>query len=174
MLSDFLDKILDVLGMKKAAPAPRPQPRPRAAAKPKVKQVFEGRSAEPPAFTQGVVSSQLIEACLANITCEHTPHIEHQRIYSTVKRDMEGNLAIEYDGIAGSCGPTKNFGLQVAREEELLQAYRYVDLNHIYTCCCGNSVLCPFYRAARAEREMVEEKMLKLEEDEAQADESTP
>ena len=78
------------------------------------------------------------------------------------RRDMQGNLPIEYEGIAGSCGATRNFGNEVARQDGYLQAYRYVDLNHIYACCCGEPEKCRFYEVGESEQEAIDSQLRKL------------
>jgi len=174
MLDDLLDAVVakfsQWFGRGREPVPPPPKPAPGAARKPKIKQVFEGRPVALPEFAQGVDSAMIIEACKANAVCEYTPHIEQERIYSTIRRDMQGNLEIDYEGVAATCGAIKNFGMKVAQDEGLIQAYRYVDLNHIYRCCCGRPELCPFFQEASRERSTIDRQMRKLpEEEEEQA-----
>ena len=167
MFEHLMETISRWLGREEPEPAPNPYPN-RRPGQPLVKQVYEGPSTAVPEFAKGLEPSAIIEACVAHVVCEYTPHIEQQRIYCTSRRDMQGNLEVEYEGIMGSCGATKNFGLAVAQDEGSLQAYRYVDLNHIYACCCGDPEQCPFYVKGKSERDTIERKMRKLPEREEQ------
>ncbi len=162
MAESFWSTLLEKLGLREPPPPPPPPRTAKPAPKPASKQVFAGKAGPAPAFAEGIDSSALITACEQNVVCEYTPSVEQQRIYSTGRRQMDGNLAIEYEGIAGCCAGTKNFGLEVARDEQMRQAYRYVDLNHIFTCCCGDPRRCPFYQRAVSEREDVEGQMRRL------------
>ena len=163
--------ILDFLGMH-----PTPALRSAAAAsrlstQQGGKQVYYGKSQALPAFARGVAESALVEACVANVACEYTPHIEQQRLYATTADyGFDGNLPIEYEGIAANCGAVKKVGMTVAKQEKNSQPYRYVDRAHVLACCCGTPDDCPFYEAAVAEREEVERKMRKLRDQEEEAE----
>ncbi len=163
MLRSILDKLSTLLGhnapqgpSRSMAQAPA-----RTPGKPLVKQVYEGKPSETPEFAQGVDTSQLIRACTKQSVCKFTPHIEFKRIYTT-RKGPNGNLETEYEGIAGDCGAVKNFGLNVAKQDGYLQTYRYVDLNHIFNCCCGNPEQCVFFKEALNEHKSLNRNIKKL------------
>jgi hypothetical protein len=144
----LFDKIAEMFGKK---PAPAPSSAARAEKKPLSKQVYTGpESVETPEWATDLPKAKLMEACQANATCKFKPHIELKRIMST-RRGFDGNLEAEYDGIAGGCGALKTFGMAVAKQDGYLQPYRYVDLNHIFACCCDKFRRCPFYGMAAGE-----------------------
>jgi hypothetical protein len=161
-LNELIQNVLEWLGISKPPPAPEPKPRP--AGKKLVKQVFEGTCPRTPAFAEGVPTADIIAACQQHVACKYTPSFEHQRIYGMGRRDMQGNLPIEYEGIAGSCGATRTFGNEIAKEDGYVQAYRYIDLNHIFACCCGTPEDCRFYLAGQSEQEAVASQQRKLPE----------
>ena len=132
------------------------------AGRPLTQQVFLGEPlAELPEFAQGIDTSALVSACQAHIVCDYTPHIEQQRIYIPGRRNMDGNLDTEYEGISATCPAIKTFGLIIAQEDGLIQAYRYVDVNHILACCCQRPADCPFLEKAVEERDSVDRRMRK-------------
>jgi len=165
-LNDQIQRFLEWLGVSKPAQPP-PQTKPRDPGKKLVKQVFEGTCVALPPFAEGVESADMIAACEEHIACKYTPSFEHQRIYGMGRRDMQGNLPIEYEGIAGSCGATRTFGNEIANQDGYLQAYRYVDLNHIHACCCGDPEECRFYMAGKSEQEAIDDQQQKLPEEDA-------
>lgn len=165
-MNEFIQRFLEWLGVSKPAPPP-PEVKPRDPGKKLVKQVFEGTCAALPPFAEEVESADMIGVCQEHVACKYTPSFEHQRIYGMGRRDMQGNLPIEYEGIAGSCGATRNFGNEIANQDGYLQAYRYVDLNHIYACCCGDPEKCRFYMAGKSEQETIDDQQQKLPEQEA-------
>ena len=144
MFEALLDKIAELFG-KKSEP-PQPQERKRS----RIKQVYEGRCRQAPEWVEGLDSAQLIEACIGHVVCKFHPHIEFKRIMSA-RTGVDGNLEPEYEGIAADCGAIKNFGLKVAKMDGYLDKYRYVNLDHIYSACCGNPRKCPFYLNAIGE-----------------------
>gem|GEM_PF-3440037 len=130
--------------------------------RPLTQQVFLGEPVDrTPEFAHGISKSALVSACEQHVVCDYTPHIEQQRIYKPGRRDMDGNLDTEYEGIAASCPAIKTFGLVIAQEDGLIQAYRYVDINHILGCCCGRPGDCPFLAKAVHERDTVNRRMRK-------------
>jgi len=130
--------------------------------RPLTQQVFLGEPLdEIPSFAQDVNTSALVGACEEHVVCDYTPHIEQQRIYKPGRRDMDGNLETEYEGIAATCPAIKNFGFVIAQEDGLIQAYRYVDINHILGCCCSRPRDCPFFEKAIQERDTVSRRMRK-------------
>jgi hypothetical protein len=140
----LLDKIAELFGRSSSAAPAAPQ----GPKKPLSKQVYEGPSdIEEPEWAQEMPKAKLLEACLEHAVCKYKLHVELKRIMST-RRGFDGNLEAEYDGLAGGCGALKNFGLTVAKRDGYLQPYRYVDLNHIYACCCDKFRRCPFYGLA--------------------------
>ena len=169
MLAKYIDRFIATRSGK-APPAAPVRPRAAHPAAPAAKrqgsrQVFAGKLLEMPPFARDIEPSALVELCLQKAVCEYTPHIEQSRIYTPGRRDRDGNLLIEYEGILSNCGAIKNFGLAVAQEELHNQPYRYVDLNHVLACCCGKPEYCPFYLKATTERKRIEwEQRLKAEE----------
>jgi hypothetical protein len=144
----LFDKIAEMFGRR---PDSTPSPVPRAQKKPISRQVYLGPESTPvPEWAAELPKAKLMEACEAHAVCKFEPHIELKRIMST-RRGFDGNLETEYDGVAGGCAATKNFGMAVAKQDELLQPYRYVDLNHIYACCCDKFRRCPFSQMASGE-----------------------
>jgi len=158
----MVKRLLNKIFGKSEPVAPSPQEQ-AAAKKPRIKQVYEGPpNVARPDFAQGIDDADLIVACRKRITCTYKPHIERQRIYKPGRRRVGGDLDTVYDGIAGSCAAMKNFSGKVAEEHGLIQPYRYVDLNHIFACCCGNPKRCPFYEKATQERETMGSRMLNI------------
>lgn len=120
------------------------------------KQVYTGRPADPPEFAENVSASQLAKACQENAVCKFAPRVQQQRIYTVSSQEAGGgDMPIEYEGIAAICPAIQEFGDDIAREDGYARAYRYVDLNHIYECCCGDPGNCRFYNKAMQEREDV-------------------
>lgn len=146
MFEALLDKIAELFG-KKSTPTTSDSLERK---KPRIKQVYEGRCREVPEWAEGLESAQIIQACTENVECKFHPHIEYKRIMSA-RTGVDGNLEPEYDGIAADCGAIKSQGLKVAKMDGYIQAYRYVDLDHIYSCCCGIPRKCPFYLNAVGE-----------------------
>ncbi len=132
--------------------------------KPRIKQVYEGPRVDRPEFARGIDDADLITACKQRIVCTYNPHIERQRIYKPGRRRVGGDLDTVYDGVAASCAAMKSCGTKVAEEDGLIQPYRYVDLNHIFACCCGNPKRCPFYQKAMQERAAVSGRMQNIRE----------
>lgn len=131
-------------------PAPAAAPRPR----PPQRQVFAGRLAAEPAFALDLDAARLIKACEEHMVCPCTPHFEQQRIYRTLgKPDANGNMPIEYEGIAVSCSAISEHGAKVGQEEGQSRPFRYGDRDHVLACCCGDPKKCPFYRKMQQERE---------------------
>lgn len=87
---------------------------------------------------------------MEHVVCKYRPHVEFKKIMST-RQGLDGNLEPEYEGIAADCGAVKNFGMQVAKYDEMLQPYRYVNLDHVFMACCGTPRRCPFFLAAEGE-----------------------
>ena len=148
MLKTLVHKLLG----KKKEPVSTPAPQER---RPRVKQVYEGPRIARPDFAEGVEESDLIEVLQQHVKCRYKPHIEYQRIYKPGRRKVGGDLDTVYDGIAASCAAIKQFAAKVAEEDGLIQGYRYVDLNHIFACCCGNPERCRFYQLATGEQATV-------------------
>jgi hypothetical protein len=144
MFEAILDKIAELFG-RKDEPAPVQERK-----KPRIKQVYEGRLRQAPEWVEGLDNAQIIDACIEHATCKFHPHIEFKRIMSA-RTGVDGNLEPEYEGIAADCGAVKNFGLKVAKMDGYIDKYRYVDLNHILSACCGNPRKCPFYLNAIGE-----------------------
>ena len=140
----------------------QPQQASRDERRPKIKQVLEGPEVDTPEFAAEVTGSDLVAACAQNVVCQYKPHIEYQRIYRPGRRRVGGDLDVKYEGVAGSCAAMKTAGKQVASEDGLIQPYRYVDLNHIFRCCCGDPRKCRFYRYAKEEREQMHDQMKKI------------
>ena len=155
MLKDLLDKLLG-----RTPPPPPPPPRPkRKDRKPRVRQIYMGPIVDPPEFAQGLDDAELIQALKDHVVCKFTPHVERQRIYQPGKRNIGDDLDVVYEGIAAMCPALKNYGLKVAKEDDLVQNYRYLDLNHIFSRCCGTPQKCRFYQVATEEQEKVSGKM---------------
>ncbi|NOY80880.1 MAG: hypothetical protein GXP31_07720 [Kiritimatiellaeota bacterium] len=127
--------------------------------KPRIKQVYEGPNVDRPEFARGIDDAELIVACKERVVCTYNPHIERQRIYKPGRRRVGGDLDTVYDGVAASCAAMKSFSAKVAEEDGLIQPYRYVDLNHIFACCCGNPKRCPFFLKANQERASINGRM---------------
>ena len=119
-------------------------------------QVAAGPSVPTPTFAAGLDPSATIPACLEHAVCDFKPHIEQQRIYAPGRIDENGDVEVLFEGVAVSCGATRQFGRDVARKSRLGRPIRYGDLNHIFAYCCGTPSDCPFHRAAAAQREAIE------------------
>jgi hypothetical protein len=126
--------------------------------RPKSKQVYEGKPTDPPPFAANADKADLLKALQQNVVCSYQPKMDNQRIYKPGRRLPGGDLETSFEGIAASCAALKHFGRKVAQQHGYSQPYRYVDLNHIYRCCCGNPEDCPFYHLAQSERRSVDEK----------------
>lgn len=150
----FLDSIKALFGIKPAAPAGTPATNNTTVSRPKNKQVYEGRPTDPPDWAVDQNQSDLIGLLKANTKCKYVPLFEMKTIMSA-KVGPDGNLIPEYNGIAGSCGAVKSFGLKVAQQNGMTMAYRYFDLNNAYRACCDNPHKCPFYLNAMGENETV-------------------
>lgn len=120
------------------------------------KQVYEGRVVPRPEFAEGIEASRLVNALKENVECKYSPYIENQRLYDPARKDGKGDMAIEFEGIAGSCTALKKYGLQIAQKDGYGKAYRYVDVNHIFDCCCGDPENCRFYNASEIDRKAVQ------------------
>lgn len=127
-----------------------------AAKRPRIKQIYEGPRLPRPDFAQNVDDSDLVDVLYAHLQCQYRPHIEYQRIYKPGRRRVGGDLDVLYEGIAATCPAVKQFAAKVAEEDGLIQGYRYVDLNHIFACCCGAPDRCRFYQLAVGERQAVD------------------
>jgi len=161
----MLDRLVDAIWnlLKKEPPPPPPlKPKPAGEKKPRVQQVYKGRAKDLPEFTQGVEGAMLARVCTERLVCKYAPKIEQHRIYAVGRTTPEGDLEVEYEGIAGSCPPVKTFGLEVAQKHGFLQAYRYVDLNHLMDCCCGDPEQCIFYNKTIQEQEAVNKQLKSL------------
>ncbi len=145
----FLDKIMELIGKKESAPARRVPPA-QAEKKSRLRQVYMSTCRELPEWAQGLDNARIIEGCMEHIVCKYIPHIEFKKIMST-REGFDGNLEAEYEGIAADCGAVKNFGMQIAKFDDMLQPYRYVNLDHIFMACCNNPKRCYFFRAAEGE-----------------------
>ncbi|MBT7166036.1 MAG: hypothetical protein HN904_24860 [Victivallales bacterium] len=153
----LLDKIAELFGR---APAPQAAAATGEQKKP-ARQVYGGPEIEPPEWAASLPKAKLMEACTEQAVCRFKPHIELKRIMST-RRQFDGNLETEYDGIAGGCGALKTFGLTVAKRDGQLTPYRYVDLNHIYGCCCSNFKRCIFYEMASGEAQDLQSRQRRI------------
>ncbi len=153
MFEQLMTKINQWLGKEAATPMQQQQ---------RVQQVYHGGEVDIPEFAEHADRSEWAELSQANAVCTFVPRVEYQKLFQTGRHQADGNLAVEYEGIAASCGAIKKFAAEVAKEEGLAGAYRYVDINHIFECCCGNPDYCPFYRKAIAEKERIERSMRKL------------
>lgn len=89
----------------------------------------------------------IIGDCIKHSVCRFTPHIENKKIMSA-RTGIDGNLEPCYEGIAADCGAVKTFGFTAAKHNGFITPYRYVNLMHIYSCCCGNPHKCTFYSMA--------------------------
>jgi hypothetical protein len=152
----MINKILSVFRKPKTPPATAPSPRKRTL------QVMPGKAPESmPEFARNVDAAQLAKACQDNVQCCFSPKIEMQRLYRPT-RDAAGNLDIEYEGISASCPPMKNVGSAVSKAAGQVRPFRYVDLNHILSCCCGNPQHCPFYQKETEQRREQQKLMRKI------------
>ena len=124
-------------------------------------QVYPGPECETPEWAREMAPSKLMDACQKNAKCKFTLNVELKKIMST-RRGFDGNLIAEYDGIAGGCGALKTFGLTIAKREGQVTPYRYVDLNHIYACCCDRFRRCPFYQMASGEAKDLESRQRRI------------
>ena len=167
-MSSLLDRILVALGVKKErdllppeylmAKATGGKSQGRAVAK----QVFEGKPCDPPDFVAGLQGPALLKTIQGHVKCKFSPHLEQQRIYQMGKRDLQGNLPVEYEGVAGTCSATKAHGGKVADDRGYAQPFRYVDLNHIYAICCNEFERCPFYKKGVSSDVKVSKKRLRV------------
>ena len=155
MLKDLIDKLL---GRKPPPPPPPPRPK-REDRKPRVRQIYMGPIVDPPEFAEGLDDAELIQTIKAHVVCKFPPQVERQRIYKPGRPSFGGDLDIVYEGIAAMCPALKNYGLKVAQEDGLVQNYRYLDLNHIFACCCGEPHRCRFYQVATEDQVKVSGKM---------------
>jgi len=130
--------------------------------RPRIKQIYEGPQLPRPDFARDVDDSDLIQVLYAHLRCQYRPHIEYQRIYKPGRRRVGGDLDVLYEGIAATCPAVKQFAAKVAQEDGLIQGYRYVDLNHIFACCCGDPSRCRFYQYAIGERQAVDSRQQRL------------
>lgn len=146
----------------KSEPVVQPVGEQAAGKKPRIKQIYEGPKVVRPDFAQGIDDAELIVACRDRVVCTYKPHIERQRIYKPGRRRVGGDLDTVYEGIAATCAAMKQFSRKVAEEDGLIQPYRYVDLNHIFACCCGDPKHCAFYEKATQERETMGTRMLHI------------
>lgn len=166
MVQKFINKIKEIL-KKDGHPIPPGQNEEAPPKKALAKQVFEGKPRDSiPAFALGLdgallQGTPLIEALKANTVCKFAPHFEFKRIYTT-REKFDGDLETEYEGPAGGCGPLKNFGLQVAQADGYMQAYRYVDLNHLFAHCCDNPEKCVFYKCAKYQEDEINQKSKRI------------
>ena len=153
----FLDSLKALFGgSKPAAPAPAPTPvtNNTTVSRPKNRQVFAARQTEVPEWAQNLTTSELLDQLKAKNVCKYVPNFEVKKIMSA-KTGPDGNLLVEYDGIAGDCGAIKNFGAKVAQQAGMTMPYKYFDLNNAYRACCDNPRKCPFFLHAENENETV-------------------
>lgn len=143
ILDEFAPR--DTVGSKSVEEGARGKGRSREAC-----QVYRGVDAGAPDFAAGIALSDVAAECMKHIACEYGPHVENQRIYSTAGHDRAGNLLVAFEGLAVSCGATRQYGQAVADSQGIAKPYRYADLNHIFACCSGNPKACPFYVMAKA------------------------
>ena len=120
----------------------------------RAKQVYEGRPVPPPEWAEGMSTTDLVAEIPHHVKCRYQPSFDRKKIMSTAV-GADGNLLAEYDGVAGSCGAVKQFGLKVGKQNGQNSPYRYVDLNLCYRSCCDNPKRCPFYLCAVGEMEAV-------------------
>jgi hypothetical protein len=143
----LLDGILSLFGRKEDPPA-RPATTGRPEEKKKLaRQVYPSPFKQIPDWAANLDQSDIIQACEDHAVCKFTPHIEVKKIMST-RTGLDGNLETEYEGVAADCGAVKTFGKQVALRDGYFQPYRYVNLEHIYACCCDKPRKCTFYSLA--------------------------
>ncbi len=145
----LLDGIRGLFGKKETTPPARPAPA-RNGGEDKRKlalQVYPSTFNQVPDWAADLDQAHVIKACEQHVVCKFRPHIEVKRIMST-RTGLDGNLETEYEGIAADCGAIKTFGKQVALHDGYLQPYRYVNLHHIYACCCDKPRKCTFYSLA--------------------------
>lgn len=155
----LLDTIAGLFGKKSEGPA---QPGAANGEKKKlVKQVYEGRPREKPEWAENLDQAHLVNACEKHAVCKYTPHIEIKKIMSA-RKGVDGNLEPEYEGVAADCGAIKNFGRHVAQRDGFLQPYRYVDINHIFTCCCDKPRKCTFYSLAEGQDQDLNKRMKRV------------
>lgn len=112
-----------------------------------VTQVYPSTFEKVPEWAQNLDQAHVVRVCQEHVVCKFAPHIELKKIMST-RTGLDGNLEPEYEGIACDCGAIKNFGKQVAQRDGYAQPYRYVNLGHIYACCCDKPRKCTFYSVA--------------------------
>ena len=120
----------------------------------KNRQVFQGKQTELPEWLQGINKSEQIEQLDKHAECKFKPKFEIKKIMAA-KVGADGNLMVEYDGIAGDCGALKNFGMKVAQMHGMTMPFKYFDLNNAIRACCGNPKKCPFYMCAEDENSAV-------------------
>jgi len=162
---ELADRIVDFFDRKNKHITGTPAPNPGATQKKsRRRQVYMSTCQELPQWAKEMDSSQVIEVCMEHVVCKYVPHIEFKKIMST-KEGFDGNLESEYEGVAADCGAIKNFGMQIAKYDDMLQAYRYVNLEHIYKTCCGNPKLCYFFRAAEGEDFDLQRQQRELQKD---------
>lgn len=151
----FLDSLKALFGGQKA-PEPQVQPPTNntTVSRPKNQQVFSGRQTETPEWAQGLNNSDLILQLRKNAVCKYVPNFEMKKIMSA-QVGTDGNLKVEYEGIAGDCGAIKNFGAKVAQQAHMTMPYKYFDLNNAFRACCDNPRKCPFFLNAEGENETV-------------------
>ncbi len=114
--------------------------------------VYQGVEGAVPEFAQNADQFRLISECNKHAVCTFKPHIENQRIYDP----SSGGMRIAYEGVSATCPAVKEFGQVVARADGCTRPYRYVDLAHIFACCCSDAKRCVFYSRSMAERARVD------------------
>jgi hypothetical protein len=139
----LLDGILGLFG-KKDDPGARSPKADRVKVAP---QVYPSTFNQIPEWAANLDQAHIIQACVQHSICKFTPHIEYKKILSA-RAGVDGNLEPDYEGIACDCGAIKNFGRQISLHDGYVQSYRYVNLNHIYACCCDKPRKCTFYSLA--------------------------
>jgi len=139
----LLDGILGLFGKKDEAAASSPKTGKVRIAP----QVYPSSFKEVPEWAANLDQAHIIQACAQHAVCKFTPHIEYKKIMSA-RTGLDGNLEPDYEGVACDCGAIKNFGRQLAQHDGYVQSYRYVNLNHIYACCCDKPKKCTFYALA--------------------------
>ncbi len=143
----LFDGILGIFGKKEEAGKRPGNVADRGEKKKLAKQVYPSTFDQVPEWAANLDQSHVIAACMQHIACKFTPHIEVKKIMST-RTGLDGNLEPEYEGIACDCGAIKTYGKQVAQRDGYMQPYRYVNLGHIYACCCDKPRKCTFYSLA--------------------------
>jgi len=122
-------------------------------------QVYEGKPVECPEFAVGLDGSKTISEIKKHVVCTYTPHVENQRIYHPAEKEPDGSMKIVFEGVSATCPALKQFGEEVARRRKMRRPFRYVDLNHVYGCCCGAPDDCVFHNMALNERQTMERQL---------------